>query len=129
MVGPRQAETFGGLLKKIRVEDAGIGLRAFAELIGYQPSNLSNLERGRAKPPAAHKKILEICDALGLAECDPKRQKLIDLAARERDAVPGDVAEAIKTQPGIPVLVRTIYNRQLSETKLKELAEYIKTFY
>ena len=124
-----QAKTFGSLLKQIRVEDAGIGLRAFAELIGYQPSNLSNLERSRAKPPASHKKLMEICNALGLGEHEPKRQELIDLAAQERNAVPGDVEEAIKAQPGIPVLVRTVQNKQLDEEKLNELTEYIKTFY
>ena len=128
MVNSRKTETFGTMLKKIRLEDARIGF-AFADLIGWQPSNLSSLERGRSKPPADHKKILEICDALGLAPEDPRRTQLIDLAARDRDAVPGDVAEAIRQQPGMPVLVRTVTNRRLDEKKLKELAEYIRTFY
>lgn len=129
MVDSSKKETFGTMLKKIRLEDARIGLRAFADLIGWQASNLSNLERGRVKAPADHKKILEICDALGLAPQDPRRTQLIDLAAKDRDAVPGDVAEAIRQQPGMPVLVRTVTNRRLDDKKLKELAEYIRTFY
>jgi len=129
MANSRTAETFGGLLKKIRLEGAKVGLRAFAELIDWQPSNLSNLERGRLVPPADPQTIANICDALGLSEEDPRRAKLFDLAAKERNAVPADVAQAIKEQPGIPVLVRAVANRRLDDDKLKKLAEYIKKFY
>jgi transcriptional regulator with XRE-family HTH domain len=129
MADRRTAETFGGLLKKIRLEETKVGLRAFAELIDWQPSNLSNLERGRLAPPADAQTITSICDALGLSEDDPRRVELFDLAAKERNAVPGDVAETIKEQPSIPVLIRAVANRRLDDDKLKELAEYIKRFY
>jgi len=122
-------KTFGGLLKKIRVEESGVGLRAFADLINMKPSNLSNIERGRIPPPANRKAIDAICDALGLASDDPRREELFDLAAKVKNRVPADVADAVRAQPGIPVLVRTVANKQLSEQKLKELAEYIKEFY
>ena len=129
MAESKHTETFGSLLKKIRLEEARIGLRDFADLIGWKPSNLSNVERGRVRPPADHKKVLEICDALGLASDDPRRTQLIDLAAQSRGAVPGDVAEAIREEPAIPVLVRTVTNKRLDEKKLSELAEYIKKYY
>lgn len=121
--------TFGQLLKKLRVEEANIGLRAFADLINMKPSNLSNIERDRIAPPANRKAIDTICDALGMAGNDPGRDKLFDLAAKVKNRIPADIAEAVKEQPGIPVLVRTVANKQLSEKKLKELAEYIKKFY
>ena len=127
MADTRTHRTFGELLKKIRLEEAKVGLRAFAELIDWQPSNLSNLERGRTKPPADPDKIREICDALGLSEDDPRRTEFFDLAAR--NGVPGDVAEVLKEQPGIPVLVRAVANRRLDDDKLKELAEYVKKHY
>jgi len=129
MTDSGRAETFGSLLKKLRLEEAKKGLRAFAELIDWQASNLSNLERGRIPPPASHKSIMDICDALGLSADDPRRTELIDLAARERNAVPGDVAEAIKEQPGIPVLVRAVASRRLEDDQLRDLADYIKKFY
>jgi len=129
MADSKTAETFGGLLKKIRLEEAKIGLRAFAELVDWQPSNLSNLERGRLKPPTDARTITNICDTLGLSEDDPRRAKLFDLAAKEKNTVPGDVALVIKEQPGIPVLIRAVANRRLDDDKLKELAEYIKKFY
>lgn len=122
-------ETFGRMLKKLRVEEAEVGLRAFSDLINMKPSNLSNIERDRIPPPASRKAIDTICDALGLPREDPRRERLFDLAAKAKNRIPADVAEAVKKQPGIPVLVRTVANKQLSETKLMELAEYIKKFY
>lgn len=129
MRGVKRKETFGGLLKKLRLEEANIGLRAFADLIDMKPSNLSNVERGRIPPPANRKAIDSICDALGLSAQNPRRDELFDLAAQAKNRIPVDVAEAVKKQPGIPVLVRTVANKQLSEKKLRELAEYIKKFY
>ncbi|MDI6448869.1 helix-turn-helix domain-containing protein [Anaerobaca lacustris] len=127
MANVETAHTFGGLLKKIRLEEAKIGLRAFAELIDWHPSNLSNLERGRTRPPADPQTIRYICDALGLTEDDPRRTEFFDLAAR--NGVAGDVAEAIREQPGIPVLVRAVANRRLDDDRLRELAEHIKKYY
>lgn len=124
-----KTQTFGGLLKKIRVEEADIGLRAFADLIDMKPSNLSNVERNRIPPPASRKAIVQICDALGLAKDDPRRESLFDLAAEAKNRIPADVADAVKNTPGIPVLVRTVANKQLSEKKLRELADYIRKFY
>lgn len=120
---------FGAMLKKLRLDVANIGLRAFADLINMKPSNLSNLERGRITPPASKETIDLICDTLGLAKQDPKRATMFDLAARSPNRIPADVAKVVKDQPGVPVLVRTVANRQLSEEKLRELAEYIKDFY
>jgi transcriptional regulator with XRE-family HTH domain len=129
MKGLKAKQTFGGLLKKIRVEEAGIGLRAFADLINMKPSNLSNIERGRIPPPAGRKAIDAICDALGIASDDPRREEMFDLAAKAKNRIPADVADAVRAQPGIPVLVRTVANKQLSEEKLKELADHIRKFY
>jgi len=121
--------TFGQMLKKLRLEDAKIGLRIFAGLINMKPSNLSNIERDRIPPPANRKTIDSICAALGLPKTDPHREELFDLAAKAKNRIPADVADEVKKQPGIPVLVRTVANKQLSERKLRELAEYIKKFY
>jgi len=122
-------KTFGGLLKKLRVEKAGIGLRTFADLINMKPSNLSNIERDRIAPPASRKAIDIICNALGLPVNAPEREEFFDLAAKAKNRIPADIAEAVKEQPGIPVLVRTVANKQLNENKLRELADYIKKFY
>ena len=61
----RKKETFGGILKKLRLEEADIGLRAFADLIDMKPSNLSNIEWDRILPPPGRKALDCICVALG----------------------------------------------------------------
>ena len=122
-------KTFGGLLKKLRLEEAKIGLRSFAELIEWKPSNLSNLERGRIRPPANKKTIDMMCNALGLAKNDSRRIELYDLAAKDSKRIPADITEAVQEQPGIPVLVRSVANKQLSEKKIRELAKYIRKHY
>jgi len=73
--------------------------------------------------------IDEICAALGLSETDDRRDQLFDLAASAPNRIPADVAETVKTQPVVPVFVRTIANKQLSDDKIVELTEYFKKFY
>lgn len=120
---------FGRLLKKIRVEEANIGLRSFAELVELQSSNLSNIERGKIPPPANKETLDRICDALGLSSADPRRAALFDLAAEDSKRIPADIATAIKENEGVPVLVRTVANKQLSDEKLRELTKYIEEHY
>jgi len=124
----QKTTTFGESLKKFRLE-AQMGLRAFADLIDMAPSNLSNIERGRTAPPASRQKITQICDALGLAKNDSHRAQLFDLASNAPNRIPADVANTIKEKPGVPVLVRTVANKQLSEEKLRELTAYIEEHY
>ena len=121
--------TFGRELKRLRLE-AKIGLRKFATLIEMAPSNLSNIERGKIAPPASRSKIDLICNALGLGPKDKERDLLFDLSAQwDKHRLPADVSASIKRQPGIPVLVRTVTNKQLSERKLRDLAKYIEQYY
>ena len=124
-----EGETFGTYLKKLRIEEAQIGLRTFADLIEMAPSNLSNIERGRIPPPTKTDKLNQISDALGLPEQDERRTKLFDLAAQFGSRVPADIVQTIRENPGVPILVRTIANKQLDEEKLRELNEYIQQFY
>jgi len=129
MCPTKPKETFGTLLKRIRIEEADIGLRAFADLIDMKPSNLSNIERDRIPAPANRDTIELMCDALGLATNDTKRERLFDLAAQAKGRIPADVADVVKHQPGVPVLVRTVANKQLTEKELRELTDYINRFY
>ena len=128
MPGSTEKQTFGELLKKTRVEQACIGLRAFADLVNMKPSDLSGLERGRIPPPTNRKVIVRICKALGLPRKDARRTRLFDLAAETKNPTLAD-NNVGKTKPGFPVLVRSVANKQLSEKKFRDLAEYIKKFY
>lgn len=121
--------SFGVLLRKIRVEEAKIGLRKFADLVDLQPSNLSDIERNVKAPPANQDQINLICDALGLSMSDSRRELLFDLAAKGLKRIPADISETIKENPGVPVLVRTVANKQMTEAEIRELAKYIEENY
>jgi transcriptional regulator with XRE-family HTH domain len=128
-MGIKMGLNFGQLLKKIRIEEANIGLRSFAELVELQPSNLSNMERGKIPAPANKETLDRICDALGLSSADPRKAALFDLAVKDSKRIPADIATAIKENKGVPVLVRTVANKQLSDEKLRELTKYIEEHY
>ena len=122
----RNTETFGEYLRTLRLR-AGLGLRAFAEAAGMQPSNLSNIEHGRLNPPQDKEAVDQLADLLGLEPGSSGRARLFDLAVAGRDRPPADVAAFAARTPGIPVLLRTIENRGLSEEELRRLTERIQS--
>lgn len=115
---------FGEFLRAHRLK-AGLGLRAFAEAAGLQPSNLSNIEHGRIRPPQDRDTLNRIADLLNLPEGSVERATLFDLAVKGRARLPADVATFAARTPGIPVLLRTIENRGLTEKELARLTKYV----
>ena len=120
-------KTFGTFLRQKRLA-AGYGLRRFAQEIGWQPSNLSAVERGRKTPPRQESVLTVIASALGLEKGSEDWHTLFDLAARPGEP-PADVAQYAARQPVIPVLLRTLESRQLSEEELRQLVEHINREY
>jgi transcriptional regulator with XRE-family HTH domain len=118
-------ETFGTFLRRMRLR-AGYGLRAFALAVGLQPSNLSNIERSKISPPQAADRLRVMAEALGIIEGSAEWQHLFDLAAQYKEgALPADIKEVVSKRKGIPILLRTVDNRKLSEKQLHELTEYV----
>ncbi len=117
---------FGKYLRQLRL-DAGFGLRAFAEMVGMKPSNLSRLETGRIAPPMSGERIAQIAETLGLPEDSQEFKQLNDLASQARPGtVPPDVKDYAARQPGVPLLLRTAKGKQLDEAEFRRLAEYIE---
>jgi transcriptional regulator with XRE-family HTH domain len=118
-------QPFGVYLRERRLK-AGYGLRSFAEAIDMQPSNLSNIEHGRAAPPQDLVMLERIADTLGLPEGSGERTHLFDLAvAHKEGTLPADVARFAARTRGIPVLLRTIENKRLTREELTKLTDYI----
>ena len=123
-----ETEHFGSYLRSLRL-GAKIGLREFASLINMQASNYSNIEHGKISPPKDPDRIKAIADNLALGEGSAERTKLLDLAAEYRDEMAEDIKKTIKSNPGIPVLVRTLEGKRLTENQLRKLTRYIQENY
>lgn len=118
-------ESFGEYLRASRLK-AGYGLRAFAEAIEMQPSNLSNVEHGRISPPQDLGTLTRLAEVLGFQEGSKERERLFDLAvSHKKSALPPDVAAFAAKTPGIPVILRTIQNRKLAKQEIDELTRFI----
>lgn len=120
---------FGAFIRERRLA-AELGLRRFAEMIGMLPSNLSNIEHGRLNPPQDPEMLKRIANALDMQRGTANWARLHDLAVAHKDAaLAPDVAQYAARAPGVPLLLRTIADRRLTEAELEKLAEYIESQY
>ena len=118
-------EEFGSYLRSLRLK-AGYGLRRFAAQVGYQPSNLSNLERGKLPPPRDPQVLEELADALSLAEGSAEREKFFDLAREALDVpLPADVERYARSRKAVTVLLRAARDKHLTDEDLYALLEHI----
>jgi len=117
---------FQEYLKGLRLSRE-LGLREFAHMIGMDVGNYSRIERGLSDPPQKEETIKAIVKALRLSK-DEARQ-LSDLASTSRGRIPADIVDEVKDYTYLPVLLRTIANKQMSDEQLKELTERINKEY
>lgn len=117
---------FGQLLKEFRLS-VGLGQTQFAEMIGMKPSNLSAVEHGRRNPPDDPERLREIAVALGLEDGSEDWVRFFDAAASDRiGELPADVRH-MAGRKLVPVLLRTIDDKQLSDEELVRLIAEIET--
>ncbi len=100
-----------------------IGMREFAHKIAMDVGNYSKLERGITKPPQKPEVLERI--AKGLKLDAEEKKKLIDLGNLAVGKLPEDIAESVQEYEYLPVLLRTIASKQLTDEQLKELTERI----
>lgn len=104
---------------------AGLGLRQFASQIGIQPSNYNHMEKGRMSPPQDKEKLDQIAEALGIPQGTSDYCNLMDLAVVGKDKLPADVAAFAKSNALVPVLLRTISDKKLSNEEFRSLMDRV----
>jgi transcriptional regulator with XRE-family HTH domain len=117
---------FGEYLRLLRLENE-ITLREFAKKTGIDVAYLSRLERSIILPPQKREIIDNISKTLGLDS--DQRQKLNELANLENGKYPNDLKDKISQMEAIPILLRTINNKKLTDEEIKKLAERINKEY
>jgi len=116
---------FGELLRKRRKE-LRLGLREFAIRAEMDPGNLSKVERGRLGAPQSDEVLGRICRALEYDPGSDEAQTLVDLAVAEAGRIPPDILDDQEVMVRMPLLLRTVHNKQLGPEELDRLIELIK---
>ena len=120
-----ERKSFGGVFKACRIK-SGVTLRAFCQEHGFDPGNISRLERGRMQPPTSAEKLTEYANALGIDRGSDDWYEFFDLAAAERGRIPADLLSDEELLGKMPVLFRTLRGDKFDRSKLDDLIERIR---
>jgi len=116
---------FGDTVRERRKE-LRLGLREFAQRAGMDPGNLSKIERGRLGAPQSDEILDRICEALEWRPGSDAANALKDQAAIENGQIPAAVLQDEVVMAKMPLLLRTLQNRQLEPEELDRLIELIR---
>lgn len=115
--------SFASFVREKRIA-AGLTLREFCRLTGFDASNWSKIERGLHAPPQSKKVLEEITQVLKIeTECQDYKE-LMDLAALA--SVPEDLVEP-EILDQLPVFFRTVRGENPTEDELKTLITKIRS--
>ena len=117
--------TFAAYFKQHRI-NTGFTLRAFCLEHGFDPGNISKLERGRMAPPQAQEKLTEYATALRIVPGSDEWYEFFDLAAAECGRIPPDILSDEDVLGKLPVLFRTLRGKKVDPSDLDDLAERIR---
>lgn len=116
---------FGAFFKKLRIAQ-GVSLRQFCEAHGFDPGNISKLERGLLPPPEGTEKLLEYAKALKVRRGSDDWYQFFDLARAARGKLPPELLRDRDLVARLPLLFRTLRGQKVSEEQLQEFIELIR---
>src|SRR3989304_10459618 len=117
--------TFGEFFKQKRT---GLKktLRQFCAENNLDPGNISKLERGLMTPPQGSDKLEEYAGYLHIKKGTDDWYKFFDLAHIESGRIPEELLEDEAVAASLPILLRTLRGKKISEKKLDELVQLIR---
>ena len=116
-------KTFASFIREKRIA-AGLTLREFCRLTGFDASNWSKIERNLLPPPQSKSILESIAAVLGLKSVSQDYKELMDLAALS--SVPEDLIEP-EILEQLPVFFRTVRGEKPTEEELKTLITKIRS--
>lgn len=119
------AQNFGEFFRSKRIA-AGLTLRAFCERYGYDPGNISRLERNILSPTLEDGKLAGYAAALKIPRDGEEWVMFCDLAHTAKGQIPEDLKSDEDTANLLPAFFRTMRNKKLDKDKLEKLVELLK---
>ena len=118
-------KSFGEFFRRKRLEQK-LSLREFCLKYGYDPGNISRIERGLLSPPRNKEKLAEYAMSLALIEDSEDWVEFFDLAYACRGEIPSEILEDEELVKKLPLFFRTMRGEKLSDEKLNEIANIIR---
>lgn len=116
-------KTFGEAFKGHRL-NLQISLRQFCQANGFEPGNISKLERNLLPPPKGER-LHVYAKALGLSEGSDDWYEFCDLAAAVRGEFPEDLRDA-ELVPQLPALFRTMRGDPPNDEQLAHIINLLR---
>lgn len=117
--------TFGQFFRELRLRQ-GKTLRQFCLEHKFDAGNTSRLERDELQAPIAPEKLREYAEALGLKEGSEGWEQFFDLAAISAGRIPFDVRSDKEIVARLPLVFRTLRNKELDRDQLEQLIDLIR---
>ncbi len=114
--------TFGEYVKQL-MDEKGIWPSELARRTGLHRAYLSRIEVGKTRPPQKQESLNKLASVLQLE--GEARERLFELAAHENGIIPEHM-QHVRRNAAIPLLMRAINKKQLSEDQVRKLAEMIE---
>ena len=115
--------SFASFIREKRIA-AGLTLREFCRMTGFDASNWSKIERGLLTPPQSKKVLDEIAEVLKIESDSQNYKELMDHAALA--TVPEELIEP-EILDQLPVFFRTVRGENPTEEELKTLVTKIRS--
>lgn len=116
---------FGDYFKELRIQK-GLTLRQFCEKHEFDPGNISKLERGLFPAPHSEEKLAAYAKALGVKKGSDEWIEFFDLAAISNQDLGMMKLKNAQLIEKLPILFRTLDNKELTEEKLDKILELIR---
>ena len=119
--------SFGQFFRELRIRQ-GRTLRRFCLDNSFDVGNTSKLERDELQAPLSSARLTEYAIALGLEEGTDEWETFFDLAAISAGRIPPDVLSDEEVVARLPLVFRTLRNKELERDKLEKLVDLIRRY-
>jgi transcriptional regulator with XRE-family HTH domain len=116
---------FGEFFKEKR-KSLGLTLREFCRENGFDPGNISRLERGILPPPQGEEQRIRYAEALGIKRGSDDWLKFFDYAAAELGRIPYDIMNDERLLAKLPLVFKTVRGAELSREELEEMIDKLR---